>query len=80
MTSSGCVTLAYKRLENKHFHLDVYPPSSFLSDLNKAALIPAVIYFHGGGLTVGNRRSWFPAWLHGTHCIISNAGTSRLID
>ncbi|KAJ6611411.1 Alpha/Beta hydrolase protein [Mycena sp. CBHHK59/15] len=24
---------------------------------------PAIVYFHGGGLTVGNRRSWFPTWL-----------------
>ncbi|KAH9480737.1 putative carboxylesterase M8 [Psilocybe cubensis] len=26
--------------------------------------IPVVIYFHGGGLCVGNRESWFPTWLY----------------
>jgi acetyl esterase/lipase len=65
MTGLDCVTLVYKQLANAPFHLDVYPPSSlFASNLDKH-LIPAVIYFHGGGLTVGNRQSWFPAWLHG---------------
>lgn len=64
--SSVCTTLAYKRLTNTLIQFDVYPPSSYpMSDLDKR-LIPAVIYFHGGGLTVGNRRSWFPKWLHGT--------------
>ncbi|KAF8229677.1 alpha/beta-hydrolase [Tricholoma matsutake] len=62
--SSVCTTLAYKRLTNTLIQFDVYPPSSYpMSDLDKR-LIPAVIYFHGGGLTVGNRRSWFPKWLH----------------
>ena len=28
--------------------------------------LSAILYFHGGGLTVGNRRSYFPHWLHGT--------------
>ena len=27
--------------------------------------LSAILYFHGGGLTVGNRRSYFPHWLHG---------------
>jgi len=25
--------------------------------------VPAVIYFHGGGFGVGNRKSWFPTWM-----------------
>ncbi|CAA7262899.1 unnamed protein product [Cyclocybe aegerita] len=30
---------------------------------NGEIVLPAVVYFHGGGLTVGNRDSWFPTWL-----------------
>ncbi|KAG6825327.1 hypothetical protein H0H92_004059 [Tricholoma furcatifolium] len=45
--------------------LDVYQPA-FVPVSNGAAKtrIPAVIYFHGGGLCFGNRVAWFPIWLH----------------
>ena len=51
------------------FRADVYPPNSYSEgtptseDGNVGA--PAVVYFHGGALVVGNRKSWFPVWLHG---------------
>ena len=48
-------------------HVDVYPPKSHLNGTptseDDGVGIPAVVYFHGGGLTVGNRKSWFPEWL-----------------
>jgi len=25
--------------------------------------LPAVVFFHGGGMTSGDRTSWFPTWL-----------------
>lgn len=59
------VTLTYKTIENTPIFLDLYPPSIQLSDIaTEKKHIPAVLYFHGGGLTVGNRKSWFPVWLH----------------
>lgn len=40
-------------------YLDVFLPlSSSEEPLN------VILYFHGGGLTVGNRKSYFPHWLH----------------
>ncbi|ESK95172.1 hypothetical protein Moror_13807 [Moniliophthora roreri MCA 2997] len=38
--------------------LDIYPPT-----LSTQPFRSAVVYFHGGGLTVGTRESWFPVWL-----------------
>jgi len=77
------VTLVYKTVSaanlssgDKPFeiplHLDVYPPAnSHLNDYSTPRdedfRVPAVVYFHGGGLLVGNRKSWFPEWLHGEH-------------
>jgi len=49
--------------------LDVYPPaphSTRTSTSRDAGVgVPVVVYFHGGGLLVGDRKSWFPEWLHG---------------
>ena len=49
-------------------HLDVYLPEKPHS--NDTSIpgddrveVPAVVYFHGGGLLVGNKKSWFPEWL-----------------
>ena len=65
-------TLCYKRLDTGSdlpLHLDIYHPSwkkhdsEFTTDDCSDLLVPAVVYFHGGGLTVGNRNSWFPNWL-----------------
>ncbi|KAG6902617.1 hypothetical protein C0995_014223 [Termitomyces sp. Mi166 len=61
-------SLVYKQVSNHlstvDAHLDVYPPA-FTSVANGTTpSVPAVIYFHGGGLTVGNSQSWFPTWLY----------------
>lgn len=46
-------------------HLDVYLPDSHSSGASEEDSVgmPVVVYFHGGGLLVGNRKSWFPDWL-----------------
>ena len=68
-------TLCYKRLDQGSdlpLYLDIYRPSWKKPDSEESEptidqssdfLVPAVVYFHGGGLTVGNRNSWFPNWL-----------------
>ncbi|KAI0670870.1 alpha/beta-hydrolase [Trametes maxima] len=62
------LTYAYKRVDELAIHLNVYPPVLVQEPGPLAGLtatkLPAIVYFHGGGLTVGNRESWFPYWLH----------------
>jgi hypothetical protein len=58
----GVTTFPYKYVGNEAIYLDVYPPP-VASRNNHTHAVPTVVYFHGGGLTVGNRRSWFPEWL-----------------
>lgn len=66
MPSTGDVfTYAYKHVDGQPVHIDVYLPQPAPSEI--LAPLPAVIYFHGGALTVGNRQSWFPTWLHREH-------------
>ncbi|KAI0044096.1 hypothetical protein FA95DRAFT_303662 [Auriscalpium vulgare] len=53
------MTVPYKQVNDlsAHRHLSPRcraPPSE---------PVPAVVYFDGGRLTVGDRMSWFPAWL-----------------
>ncbi|KAF9240276.1 alpha/beta-hydrolase [Melanogaster broomeanus] len=56
------LTFVYKTVDNKPILLDVYlPDPSPAADTRD--LRPAILYFHGGGLTVGSRQSWFPSWL-----------------
>ena len=55
------LTMVYKVVNNLPIHIDIYAPTLVSS---AAPAVPAVVYFHGGALTVGNRKSWFPAWLH----------------
>jgi len=72
------ITLVYKTVYASHsssegglsgipLQLDVYLPDSRSSGTpafeDNGVGFPAVVYFHGGGLLVGNRRSWFPDWL-----------------
>ena len=52
-------TFVYKCVENVAIRFDAYLPPK----IPPTGKLPAVVYFHGGGLTVGNRRSWFPDWL-----------------
>jgi len=69
------LTFVYKTTtEGVQVNLDVYPPDfAHKGDGEVRAnvegdrgppIVPAVLYFHGGGLTVGNSKSWFPCWLH----------------
>ncbi|TBU44448.1 alpha/beta-hydrolase [Dichomitus squalens] len=60
------LTLVYKLVQDCPIKVDVYPPIIISSQVSSASSsnLPAVVYFHGGALTVGNRTSWFPSWLH----------------
>lgn len=53
-------TLVYKRVDGLEISLDLYPPSN-----NTSRAVPLFVYFHGGGLTVGNKASYLPLWLLG---------------
>ncbi|KAI5897104.1 alpha/beta-hydrolase [Schizophyllum commune H4-8] len=53
------LTVTFKKVDGLELALDVYPPQELGSQP-----VPAVVYYHGGGLTVGDRSSWFPTWLH----------------
>ena len=59
MAEAKPTTVAYKQVEDLTLYLDVYPPT-----VESDGPVPVVVFFHGGGMTVGTRRSWFPIWLH----------------
>ncbi|KIJ96839.1 hypothetical protein K443DRAFT_681987 [Laccaria amethystina LaAM-08-1] len=65
----GHLTVCYKKTpEGVPIYFDIWPPISEKSTTSErsSSTIPSVsvvLYFHGGGLTAGNRRSWFPLWL-----------------
>ncbi|KAK7028854.1 hypothetical protein VNI00_014867 [Paramarasmius palmivorus] len=61
MESPLPITLAYKTCKDTTIKLDIYPPNP---STQSGPLRSAVVYFHGGGLTVGTRKSWFPVWLY----------------
>ena len=71
--SSDPLTLTYKIVDKLRLQIDVYPP--VVPHERKISKGPAVLYFHGGGLTVGDRKSWFPAWLQ----CLSNILSKRLL-
>lgn len=56
----SCLSFSYKKVDDISLVLDVYGPNVVAKEKAK---VPALVYFHGGGLTVGNRNSWFPGWL-----------------
>lgn len=67
-------TFIYKHVDGIALSVDVYRPYMFeepkptgpqisVAEGPGMLQVPAVVYFHGGGLTVGNKASWFPAWL-----------------
>jgi len=59
-------TIEYKRLNGSQpVLLDVYFP--VLPPTKDDIALPVVVNFHGGGLTIGNRTSFFPIWLLGKH-------------
>ena len=66
--ASDCTTISYKRLPSgKEVLLDFYPPGPETSgDASPIKTIPAIVFFHGGNLILGNRRLFFPAWLKST--------------
>lgn len=68
LTASEPLTLAYKTVDGVTCYIDVYLPSlEAVAARGRPAPLPVILYFHGGGLTVGNRKSWFPQWIHGAH-------------
>jgi acetyl esterase/lipase len=64
------VTVIFKSIQALNLCVDVYPPR--LSTCNSVVpegdvpAVPVILYFHGGGMTVGDRNSWFPTWLYRT--------------
>ncbi|KAJ5744242.1 Alpha/Beta hydrolase protein [Penicillium manginii] len=56
----GGQTLVYSTVDDHEIKLDYYLPR-----VNGA--LPAVIYYHGGGMTAGSRRGGLPRWLY-AHC------------
>jgi acetyl esterase/lipase len=65
ITGSNHLKITYKLVDNVALHIDVYPPSPPPVEHDKTTEgIPVVVYFHGGGMTAGDRKSWFPTWLY----------------
>ncbi|KAK7450583.1 hypothetical protein VKT23_012892 [Stygiomarasmius scandens] len=62
---AGTLSLVYKTVCGLPIKLDVYHPSNpeKVNIYKGVHLVGALVYFHGGGLTSGNRGSWFPSWL-----------------
>ncbi|KNG91387.1 hypothetical protein ANOM_000511 [Aspergillus nomiae NRRL 13137] len=59
---AGGRTLVYSTVDGHDIKLDYYMPS------REEGCLPAVIYYHGGGMTAGSRRGiGFPHWLY-DHC------------
>ena len=59
-------TYIYKEIGDVQLKIDVRVPATHASDN-----LGGFIYFHGGGLTVGGRDSYFPLWLarmYRLHC------------
>ncbi|TEB40197.1 alpha/beta-hydrolase [Coprinellus micaceus] len=60
------ITLVYKQVSGLDLQVDIHPPWLSPPGIDTDSAIeeaPAVLFFHGGGLTVGNRTSWFPYWM-----------------
>ncbi|KAI0311307.1 alpha/beta-hydrolase [Amylostereum chailletii] len=55
------ITVTYKHVDGLDILMDIYPPLQ--TEPTRGTRRPAVVYFHGGGMTVGDRNSWFPDWL-----------------
>lgn len=56
-------TFQYKRVGQRINLVDVYLPH-----LPAQNPLQVIVYFHGGGLTVGDRKSWFPRWMYSASC------------
>lgn len=57
---STTTTLVYSHVDNLDIRLDIDFPSKGKS---VESTIPALIFFHGGGLVGGNRQSFIPMQL-----------------
>lgn len=63
-SDSNCIlSFDYKHTGGKPVVLEAYLPIPRDCLSQSPIRRPTIIYFHGGFLTVGNRRSWFPTWL-----------------
>ena len=54
------LTIAYKKLGDQDILVDVFIPKDQKEVISTA---PVFVYFHGGGMTAGDRSSWFPTWM-----------------
>jgi hypothetical protein len=72
------ITLVYKQVSGLDLQVDIHPPWLSPPGIDTDSAIeeaPAVLFFHGGGLTVGNRTSWFPYWMQSGHAYLYDEGT-----
>jgi acetyl esterase/lipase len=74
---NGGQTVVYSTIQNHDIKLDYYLPQV-------TGTLPAIIYYHGGGMTAGSRRSVpYPSWLYGKNptrpLIIESKPTSKLV-
>lgn len=69
----GGKTLIYFTVDGHDIKLDYYLPP------NASGNRPAIIYYHGGGMTAGSRRcEWgFPHWLYSTFYDLNPYGTNK---
>jgi acetyl esterase/lipase len=58
MTHDIARSLVFARVQGLELSLDVY-------EHDPTTQAPAIVYFHAGGLSYGDRRSWRPDWLIG---------------
>ncbi|KAJ4482366.1 Alpha/Beta hydrolase protein [Lentinula aciculospora] len=66
MTRRALLLLSPAKCYDIPILLDIYLPPAVSNPTissNGTLTLGALVYFHGGGLTVGNRMSWFPTWL-----------------
>lgn len=76
-TMAQYTTLEYKKLNGSEpVLMDVYSPT--LAPTKDVISLPIVMFFHGGALTVGHRRSYLPNWLKGVFDTPRNT-VSRII-
>jgi acetyl esterase/lipase len=72
-------TCSYKDMHEVKAELDLYLPPNEQEDTGR--LLPSLVYFHGGGLTVGEKTSWFPFWIYGLsfsrHSVFSSSIPNR---
>jgi acetyl esterase/lipase len=69
--SAESLTFTYKVVDGLSLYIDVYPPTSESAPTEETKSVPAVVYFHPGGLFVGYRKNWVPTWLQKR---LNNAG------